>query len=216
MFKYKRIVVFFIVGVLLIGSGAIYTILGTTKTNVQIETPPAADSTATANKIQQSAGKSHTERLNEQIESLISGYLDAKLADDISAMDDYVSNVDRIDEKKLLAQNQYIESYNNIKCTIKKCQKKNTYRVYVYYDIKAFDVEQMLPSLSAYYVIKENDGSYKIYFGNVEGSVQKQIEAMDKSSDIIALKNSVQKRLNELISTDEEVRALFDELKSNE
>lgn len=212
MFKYKKIVVFFIIGVLLIGSGIIYTILSATETNVQVESTPNIKNTV--KKVQQV--EVNNKELNEQIKSLISGYLNAKLKDDISGMDSYVSDVTRVDENKLLTQNQYIEAYNNIKCTIKKLKKKNTYRVYAYYDIKAFDVQQGLPSLSAYYVVKEKDGNYKIYFGKIKSNVQRQIENMDKSSEIIALKDSVQKRMNELISTDEEVRTLMDRLKNGE
>ncbi len=212
MFKYKKIVVFFIIGVLLIGSGIIYTILSATETNVQVESTPNIKNTV--KKVQQV--EVNNKELNEQIKSLISGYLNAKLKDDISGMDSYVSDLTRVDENKLLTQNQYIEAYNNIKCTIKKLKKKNTYRVYAYYDIKAFDVQQGLPSLSAYYVVKEKDGNYKIYFGKIKSNVQRQIENMDKSSEIIALKDSVQKRMNELISTDEEVRTLMDRLKNGE
>ena len=212
MFKYKKIVVFFIIGVLLIGSGIIYTILSATETNVQVESTPNIKNTV--KKVQQV--EVNNKELNEQIKSLISGYLNAKLKDDISGMDSYVSDLTRVDENKLLTQNQYIEAYNNIKCTIKKLKKKNTYRVYAYYDIKAFDVQQGLPSLSAYYVVKEKDGNYKIYFGKIKSNVQRQIENMDRSSEIIALKDSVQKRMNELISTDEEVRTLMDRLKNGE
>lgn len=212
MFKYKKIVVFFIIGVLLIGSGIIYTILSATETNVQVESTPNVKNTV--KKVQQV--EVNNKELNEQIKSLISGYLNAKLKDDISGMDSYVSDVTRVDENKLLTQNQYIEAYNNIKCTIKKLKKKNTYRVYAYYDIKAFDVQQGLPSLSAYYVVKEKDGNYKIYFGKIKSNVQRQIENMDKSSEIAALRDSVQKRMNELISTDEEVRTLMNRLKNGE
>lgn len=212
MFKYKKIVAFFIIGVLLIGSGVIYTLSFSTETKVKVEKSQNVKSHI--KKVQQN--EMQTEELNEQIDELISGYLNAKLVDDISAMGTYVSDTKYIDENKLLMQNQYIESYNNIKCTIKKCSKKDTYRVYAYYDIKAFGVEQMLPSLSAYYVIKEKDGKYKIYFGKIDSNIQKHIEMIDKSSEITALKDSVQKRMAELISTDEEVRTLFDELKNGE
>ena len=55
---------------------------------------------------------------------------------------------------------------------------------------------------------------YEIYFGKINSNEQKEISKFDKSDEITALKDSVQKRMNDLISTDEEVRTLFDELKS--
>ena len=173
MIKYRKMIVFFIIGVLLIGSGAIYTILSAMGTDVQEE---VSDKTKTSvKKTQQDVSETY---VNEQIESLISGYLNAKLADDISAINTYVNDSEFIDEKKILKQNQYVESYSNIKCIIKECKKKDTYRVYAYYDMKLFDIEQQLPSLASYYVIRQ-DGDYKIFFGKIGSSLQKQIQNMD-------------------------------------
>lgn len=54
------------------------------------------------------------------------------------------------------------------------------------------------------------------YILKINSNEQKEISKFDKSDEITALKDSVQKRMNDLISTDEEVRTLFDELKSGE
>lgn len=97
-------------------------------------------------------------------------------------------------KKMIQAQNQSIESYNNIKCTVKKCYSADAYRVYAYCDIKAFGVESMLPSLSAYYIKRAADGEYEIYFGKINSNEQKEISKFDKSDEITALKDSVQKQ----------------------
>ena len=208
MIKYRKMIVFFIIGVLLIGSGAIYTILSAMGTDVQEE---VSDKTKTSvKKTQQDVSETY---VNEQIESLISGYLNAKLADDISAINTYVNDSEFIDEKKILKQNQYVESYINIKFIIKECKKKDTYRVYAYYDMKLFDIEQQLPSLASYYVIRQ-DGDYKIFLGKIGSSLQKQIQNMDKSEEIVLLKDSVQKRMKDIIAKDEQVRLFLEGLKS--
>ena len=211
MFKYKKIIAFFIISLLIIGSSIIYIVLADTKGNFK-------DKTKTVS-MQEKAVKNdvyYTEQTvqpNEQIEKVISGYLNSKLNDDMSVMGDYVNDINQINEKKILAQNQYIESYNNIKCTIKKCKESDIYRVYVYYDIKAFEVDSELPSLSAFCVRKYGE-DYKIYLGKINADLQKEFDKFDKSDDVTALKQAVQKRMNELISTDEQVRILFDELKA--
>ncbi len=106
-----------------------------------------------------------------------------------------------------------MESYSNIKCIIKECKKKDTYRVYAYYDMKLFDIEQQLPSLASYYVIRQ-DGDYKIFLGKIGSSLQKQIQNMDKSEEIVLLKDSVQKRMKDIIAKDEQVRLFLEGLKS--
>ncbi len=208
MIKYRKMIVFFIIGVLLIGSGAIYTILSAMGTDGR---EGVSEKTRTpVKKTRQDVSETD---VNEQIESLISEYLNAKLADDISAINTYVNDSEYIDEKKILKQNQYVESYSNIKCIIKECKKKDTYRVYVYYDMKLFNIEQQLPSLASYYVIRQ-DGDYKIFFGKIGSSLQKQIQNMDKSEEIVLLKDSVQKRMKDIIAKDEQVRLFLEGLKS--
>lgn len=218
MFKYKKIVIFLVISVLLLGSVILYTVLSgmdsaNTVNNIQQKTNSKEEKKINENNNYDTVS---TDNVNEKIDGLVSGYLNAKLNDNISGMKNYVNDTTAIDEKKIQAQNQSIESYDNIKCTIKKCYSADAYRVYVYCDIKAFGVESMLPSLSAYYIKRASDGDYKIYFGKINSSEQKEISKFDKSDEITALKDSVQKRMNELISTDEEVRTLFDELKSDE
>lgn len=210
MFKYKKLIAFFIISVLFIGSAIIYIVLADIAGNVQNKT------VSTQNKVVDNNyyNTEESSKINQQIENLIKGYLNANLNDDMSAMKSYVNDIKFLNEKKIIAQNQYIESYENIKCTIKKCSTKDTYRVYVYYDLKAFDVEAGLPSLSAFCVKKDEDGNFRIFLGKIGNDVQKEIEKLDKADDVTALKQSVQKRMNELISTDEQVRSLFETLDS--
>ena len=203
MFKYKKIVIFLVVSVLLLGSAILYTVLsgmdsGNIVYNTQQKTNYQKEKEVDENSDYDTVS---TDNVNEQIDGIVSGYLNAKLDDNISGMKKYVNDITVIDEKKIQAQNQSIESYNNIKCTVKKCYSADAYRVYAYCDIKAFGVESMLPSLSAYYIKRAADGEYEIYFGKINSNEQKEISKFDKSDEI---------------STDEEVRTLFDELKSGE
>ena len=152
MFKYKKIVIFLVVSVLLLGSAILYTVLsgmdsGNTVYNIQQKTNYQKEKEVDENSDYDTVS---TDNVNEQIDGIVSGYL---------------NDITVIDEKKIQAQNQSIESYNNIKCTVKKCYSADAYRVYVYCDIKAFGVESMLPSLSAYYIKRAADGEYEIYFG---------------------------------------------------
>ena len=79
--------------------------------------------------------------------------------------------------------------------------------------MKLFNIEQQLPALASYYVIRQ-DGDYKIFFGKIGSSLQKQIQNMDKSEEIVLLKDSVQKRMKDIIAKDEQVRLFLEGLKS--
>ena len=64
----------------------------------------------------------------------------------------------------------------------------------------------------SYYVVRQ-DGEYKIFFGKIGSSLQKQIQNMDKSEEVVLLKDSVQKKMKDIIAKDEQVRLFLDELK---
>lgn len=117
-----------------------------------------------------------------------------------------VTDVDNIDERKLVAAAEYIEKYENISCTIKEGYETGSYRVYAYHEDKLYDIDTKIPSLTALYIKMQPDGRFMLHFGTLSGKEQKKIEKLDASKDVKALQDSVNKKLEELQSTNQEVR----------
>lgn len=103
MFKYKKIVIFLVVSVLLLGSAILYTVLSgmdseNTVKNIQQQTNYQKEKEVDENSDYDTVS---TDNVNEQIDGIVSGYLNAKLDDNISGMKKYVNDITVIDEKKI-------------------------------------------------------------------------------------------------------------------
>ena len=88
MFKYKKIVIFLVVSVLLLGSAILYTVIsgmdsGNTVYNTQQKTNYQKEKEVDENSDYDTVS---TDNVNEQIDGIVSGYLNAKLDDNISGM----------------------------------------------------------------------------------------------------------------------------------
>ena len=125
-----------------------------------------------------------------------------------------VSNVGHIDEKKLMTEAEYVEDYRNISCKILDGATKGAYRVYVYYDVKIFDIDTLIPSLNALYIKQDDQGSFKIYLDTLKSSEQKYIDRLDSSKQVQELVTSVQNQLRTVISQDSEVRGFYEMLEN--
>ncbi len=216
-FKYKKLILMFTIAIMFIGLGTFslvapsidFSIGNTDKGN---NTNISSGSNSNAQSVVANMSESE---IKSAISSLVEGYLDAKQRVDINKLAEYVSDADRLDNKRLVAEAEYIEEYKNIECTIKKCPDEGTYRVYTYYDVKVYDIDTLVPSLTALYVKTDSSGNFKIYLGTIDNETQEEITKLDNSEEIKKIADSVQKRLEEIVSSNEDVRDFYEMLESN-
>ena len=84
-------------------------------------------------------------------------------------------------------------------------------------DIKIYDIETRVPSLTALYIkLDKESGQFKIYLGTLSSEEQKTIEELDESPKVKELVDSVQKSLEDVVSSDQQVREFYDMLESVE
>jgi hypothetical protein len=211
--KYKELILFFSFGILLIVLGTVslassgFSDYFSDAGGSHTATPSAVTS------IQTVEGKSAGE-VESELTSLVETYFQAKQQVDMDVIAECVSNIQHIDEKKLLAEANYVEDYKNIQCTIKDGATEGAYRVYVYYDVKIYDIDTLVPSLNALYVKQKEDGDFEIYLGALKSSEQKYIDKLDESDEVKRLVLSVQSRLETVVSEDEDVREFYEMLEN--
>lgn len=216
-FKYKKLIVGLTLGVMCIGF----------MTFSMMEPPgfPAKNKTkqetSKGDKTQEtSAGAGMAEvpiegnEIQKSIEELVVNYMDAMQDVDMNALGKYVTNISNIDEKRLLTYAEYIEDTQNISCTIMAGAKEGTYRVYVYYEYKLFDIETPSPGLKAFYIITEDDGTLRIYGDAMDSETQEYINQLDNSDTVKELSGSVQQKYNEALQKDEDLKNLYDMLEN--
>lgn len=207
--KYKKLILIFTVAIMFIGL-LMFSIV--TPTMFFSSDDGGGKQGATS-----SAVKSMTEaEIKDGITNVVKEYMDAKQKVDMDAIAKCVIGSDYIDEKQLVTDAQFVEEYRNIKCTIKDSPDISIYRVYVYQELKVYNIDTLIPAMNALYVTATADGSFKVYFGDLESETKKAIDKIDNSSEIQKLKESVNKQLEDLASSNEDVRSFQEMLDSSD
>ena len=179
--KYKKLIVIFSLAIMLIGLGTFSLIAPSV--DFSFGGGSAANS-ATGSAI---AALSDDE-IESDITTLIKNYLDAKQKVSMDEMKECVSDISKIDEKRLVTEAEYIEEYKNIECTI--CDdglSDGIFRVYVYYEAKIYDIDS---------------------------KDQRAIDKLDNSDEIKKKIDSVQKKLEDIVSKNADVRDFYQMLES--
>lgn len=157
---------------------------------------------------------------DESINTLISSYFQAKRDVDMEMMEPLVSDINQIDQEKLITQAEYVEDYRNIVCYTLENEDNGAMRVYIRYDMKLKNIETLAPCLSGVYVTVGSDGKYLIYLSALEENEEEFILAADKNSHVVELQSEVATQLQTAIDTDEAFRQLYQkmdqEIKSSE
>ncbi len=205
-FKYKKLILIFTVAIMFIGLGTFSLIAP----SIDFSSGKADGAESNNdNSITQSVVADMSESdIKSAISGLVLNYFDAKQRVDLEKLEGCVSDISRIDNKRLVAEAEYIEEYKNIECTIKKGYDSGTYRVYVYYDVKVYDIDTLVPSLTALFVKADENGSFKIYLGTIDGKAQETVDKLDNSDEM--------KRLEEIVSSNEDVRDFYEMLESSD
>lgn len=206
--RYKKLIWIFTLAIMLLGLGT-FSLLAT---EISFAFSSRGNKDTAADKALE--GKSKKE-IEKEINELIQGYFATKLGVDMEKLGDYVSDVSHIDEKKLVTEAAYIEAYDNISCTIMKGSEKASYRVYVYHEDKYFDIDAKIPSLTGLYVKAVKGGKFAVYTGTLSSKEQDKLKELDQSADVIALRDEVNKKLETLISSNQQVKEFYEMLESS-
>lgn len=204
--RYKKMIWIFTLAIMLIGMGTFSLLAPEINFSLKSSAKTAAELAL--------KGKSEKE-IEKELNQLVSDYFAAKLQVDMDQLGKCVSDISHIDEKKLVAEAEYIEAYNNIKCTILKGLEKASYRIYVYHEDKYYGINATIPSLTALYVKAVGEGRFAIYTGTLSAEEQRKIEELDQSEQVLALQNQVNQQLETLINTDAQVKEFYEMLESS-
>ncbi len=209
--RYKKLIIIFSLAIMLIGMGTFSMVVP----SVDFSFGKSADNQlATKNN---SALDSRTDsEIEEDITMLVKNYFDAKQKVSMSELAECVSDISHVEEKRLVTEAEYIEAYKNIDCMIlNDGLREGTYRVYVYYEAKIYDIETLVPSLTALYVTSDENGKFTIYLSAIDGEDQKAIDALDNTPEVKQKIDSVQRKLQDIVSKNADVRDFYNMLESS-
>ncbi len=208
-FRYKKLIIVFTLFIMILGM-ATFSML---KPNIHFSFGNKSSYTDVSNittfgAISASNGESAS-KITGKINTLVNKYYDAKQKVNMSAVGECVSDVSMVQEKKLLTEAAYVEKYTDIKCNILQAAEEGAYRVYVYYNVKIYDIDTLVPSLTAIYIKTNEDGDLKIYLGTLSDKEQENIIALDGLDIVKKLTADVQNNLQMVIKKDSDVRKFY-------
>lgn len=129
--------------------------------------------------------------------------------------DTYTSMRDATDETELIRmekKSNYIESYQNISCYTKPGPWDNSYVVYVYSEVKFYDLDTVAPGLNTLFLCTNENGDLYVGIDAKDDKVDAYIQSISAQEDVADLFNLVQVKYVEAVDSDEVLKTFLDEL----
>ncbi|MCR5796956.1 MAG: hypothetical protein K6G63_03455 [Eubacterium sp.] len=149
---------------------------------------------------------------DDAINTLINNYFQAKRDVDMEKMAELVSDINQINQEKLVAKAEYVEDYKNIKSYIIKNPDNGDMRIYVRYDMKLKNIDTLGPCLCGLYVTMGSDERYIIYLSALDEAEESFILAADENENVVRMKEEVTNKLQEAISKDSAFKQLYERM----
>ena len=137
-----------------------------------------------------------------ELNELVKTYFTAMQDNDLYTYTQLRSQTDALEEAKLGAKSEYIESYDNICCYTKAGPYTDSYMVYVTYDLKLKDWDKTAPALVTLVVCTNEKGELYVYSGSFEENVAEYIKGITSQEDVVELYNSVEQEYKEVVEAD--------------
>ncbi|MCR4585224.1 MAG: SH3 domain-containing protein [Lachnospiraceae bacterium] len=137
-----------------------------------------------------------------ELNELVKNYFTAMQDNDLYTYTQLRSQTDALEEAKLGAKSEYIESYDNICCYTKAGPYTDSYMVYVTYDLKLKDWDKKAPALVTLVVCTNEKGELYVYSGSFEENVAEYIKGITSQEDVVELYNSVEQEYKEVVEAD--------------
>lgn len=207
--KYKKAIILVSMGTMFIGLLAFSMGAGSSKPSKIVSsqpsnTPQLEQTVPPTTPPTEEPAATHTwgQSTDEKINKLMQDYFKASVAKDMKALEGLVTNIDYVSEEQLKVKYEYVEDARNIECYVVDGPQEGEYLVYVYSELKIKDVDTLAPGLSRFYVISEEGNGLKVFFGS-DSQIEAFMKETDASKEVQELAAKVQTRLDEALSSDE-------------
>lgn len=174
----------------------------------------------TRNEVVETGKESETENQTESEEPLtendaavleaVQKYYEAMGNKDMETLESMVESLTDTDKQKI--QSSIISSYNNIAVYSKKGPAPDSYVVFAYYEAKVADVEELVPSVTRLYLKKNDQGGLIVADQQSDDATKEYIEDVTQDSDVQDLIMEVNDKYQDIISNNDQLRELIQEL----
>ncbi|MBQ3601011.1 MAG: hypothetical protein II992_07415 [Lachnospiraceae bacterium] len=155
---------------------------------------------------------SEFEANQEEISQLVASYLSSTLTCDLQQLEKIVTDVESIDIEELQAKQRLIAEYKNVESYTIDGLEKGSYLVYVYCELKFTGIETAAPGLNRLYIITDENNQLKIDLSPMSQEMYDFISKADESQEVKKIIDTVNRKLEEAINQDTELREFYSNL----
>lgn len=131
--------------------------------------------------------------------------------DTISELNTYLNDIEKLRIKQL---SEYIDNYSGITVYTKPGMEEDTFVAFVCATVNFCDYDAALPGMQAFYISKNEDGSYCVNDGTYDSSVYDYIKNLSVQDDIVDLNNQVVVEYNNSLDDDPDLNDYIVYIKS--
>lgn len=176
----------------------------------------AASETETATEAESTAADSSAalQTDNAAVQEAVTQYYNAVAAKDFDALQTLGDVVGDTDRDKI--NSNPIESYNNISVYYKQGLTDGSYNVYVYYEAKLPNIEQLVPSLGNLYLSTKEDGTLYVVNPSSDQQVSDFMEQAKNDSNVQELIAKTNSEYQAVLDSNSDLQAMIAKMKQPE
>ncbi|MDO4322395.1 MAG: SH3 domain-containing protein [Lachnospiraceae bacterium] len=141
--------------------------------------------------------------------NFVTGYYTARANKDFDSLASMLEVYDDAVRAEIEREDALVESYSNIMTYSKPGLTDGSYVVYAYFDAKVSGANTLAPGLRDMYLITNSEGSLVKSDTDSHPEQQAYIEELRADSDVQALKADVDKKFEDAVNSDEDLKKLL-------
>lgn len=150
---------------------------------------------------------------NQEIQKFFEEYYTAKNSSDVDKIKSMLTDPSKAPTvDQLQRKTEYIDDYRNIEAYLKKSIEEDAYIAYVYQEIKFNGVNTMAPGVSKFYLVKDNDGKYKIFSGEMDAELKEYYDERNYDQDVQELLKMTNDKSEEAKAQDEDLKTFWESI----
>ncbi len=147
-----------------------------------------------------------------EINALMKKYYSAVANSDITTIEELRTGLDDKERIVIEKKAQYVESYPNIICYTKPGPTDMTYLVFVNYEVKLKDFDELIPGMNVWYVCEDINNRFYINEDPQNDKVIEYCKIVSVQDDVQDLSNTINVKYNEVMASNEELAAFMEDL----
>lgn len=147
-----------------------------------------------------------------EINTLMKKYYAAAADGDIEAIEELRTGFDEKERIVIQKKAQYVESYPTIICYTKPGPTDMTYLVFVNYEVKLNDFDELIPGMNVWYVCEDINHRFYINEDPQNDKVIEYCKIVSVQDDVQDLSNTINVKYNDVMSANADLAAFMDEL----